>query len=147
VAVHWENEMVVGRPIDEIWAILIDLFNTPRLPGGSMALRQTSPGPMGLGSTFEGRRIVFGIEARIRERVIEWDPPNLMAAAIETKAFAAVERITLAAGAEGTTFTDVLDGELRMPLRLIEPLLEPFLKRQRRTQIRKTKELLEAGFR
>src|SRR6185295_6535306 len=80
MAVHWENKMVIDRPIDEIWAILIDLFNTPRLPGGSMAIRQTSPGPMALGSIFEGRRMVLGIETRIRERVIEWDPPNLMAA-------------------------------------------------------------------
>ena len=146
MAVHWENKMVIDRPIDEIWAILIDLFNTPRLPGGSMAIRQTSPGPMALGSIFEGRRIVLGIETRIRERVIEWDPPNLMAASIETKAFGAVERITLVAGPDGTTCTDVIDGELRMPLRLIEPLLEPFLRRQRRAQLRKTKEMLEAGF-
>jgi hypothetical protein len=139
--------MVIDRPIDEVWAILIDLFNTPRLPGGSMALRQTSPGPMGLGSTFEGRRMVLGIESRIRERVIEWDPPNLMAASIDTKAFGAVERITLVVGADGTTCTDVIDAELRMPLKLMQPLLEPFLKRQRRAQLRKTKEMLEAGFR
>jgi hypothetical protein len=139
--------MVIDRPIDEVWAILIDLFNTPRLPGGSMALRQTSPGPMALGSIFEGRRMVLGFETRITERVIEWDAPNLMAASIETRAFRAVERITLVAGADGTTCTDVIDGELRMPLRLIEPLVAPFLRRQRRTQMRKTKELLEAGFR
>jgi polyketide cyclase/dehydrase/lipid transport protein len=147
VAVHWENQMVIDRPIDEIWAILIDLFNTPRLPGGSMALRLTSPGPMALGSIFEGRRIVLGFETRITERVIEWDPPNLMTASIETKVFHAVERITLVAGPDGTTCSDVLDAELRMPLRLIEPILEPFLKRQRRAGFRKTKEMLEAGFR
>jgi Polyketide cyclase / dehydrase and lipid transport len=147
MAVHWETTMVIDRPIDEIWAILIDLFNTPRLPGGSMALRLTSPGPMALGSIFEGRRIVLGFETRITERVIEWDPPNLMTASIETKAFHAVERITLVAGTDGTTCTDVLDAELRMPLRLIEPILEPFLRRQRRVGFRKTKEMLESGFR
>jgi hypothetical protein len=146
MAVHWENTMVIDRPIDEIWAILIDLFNAPRLPGGSMALRQASPGPMALGSVFEGRRIFLGFETRITERVIEWDPPNLMTASIETKAFHVVERITFVAGPHGTTCIDVIDAELRMPLRLIEPLIEPFLRRQRRAQFRKTKELLEAGF-
>jgi hypothetical protein len=146
VAIHWENTMVVNRPIDEIWAILIDLFNTPRLPGGSMALRQTSPGPMGLGSTAEGRRIVLGIEMRITEKLVGWDPPRLLEATMETRAFRAFERFTLVAGPEGTTCTDALDIELRQPLKLIGPLIEPFYRRQRRAQLLRMKTLLEAGF-
>ncbi len=147
MAIHWVNTMVVDRPIDEIWAIIIDLFNTPRLPGGSMALRQTSPGPIGLGSTSEGRRIVLGFETRIAEEVVGWDPPHLLEATIESRAFRVFERFTLAAGPDGTTCTDALDIELRQPLKLIGPLIEPFLRRQRRAQMRQTKEMLEAGFR
>ena len=138
--------MVVDRPIDEIWAILIDLFNTPRLPGGSMALRLSSPGPMRLGSTAEGRRIVLGVETRITEEVVGWDPPHLLDVTIESRAFRVFERFTLVAGPDGTTCTDALDIELRMPLKLIGPLIEPFLRRQRRAQMRQTKQLLEAGF-
>ena len=138
--------MVVDRPIDEIWAILIDLFNTPRLPGGSMALRLSSPGPMGLGSTVEGRRIVLGVETRITEEVVAWDPPHLLEVTIEARQFRVFERFTLLAGPDGTTCTDALDIELRQPLKLIGPLIEPFLRRQRRAQMRQTKELLEAGF-
>lgn len=147
MAYHWTNTAVVDRPIDEIWAILVDLFNTPRLPGGSMALRQTSPGPMALGSIFEGRRIVLGIETRIRERVIEWDPPNLLAATIESRAFHVVERFTLVAGPDGTSCTDALDIELRQPLKLIGPIIEPFLRRQRNAQLRQAKDMFERGFR
>lgn len=138
--------MVIDRPIDELWAVMVDLFNTPRLPGGSMAIRQTSPGPMGLGSIFEGRRIVLGFETRITEKVIEWDPPHLLAATIETRAFRLVERFTLVAGPDGTTCTDALDIELLQPLKLIGPLIMPFLRRQRTGQMRDTKVLLEAGF-
>ena len=144
--IRWVNTMVVDRPIDEIWAIVVDLFNTPRLPGGSMAIRQTSPGPMALGSTAEGRRIVLGIETRISEKIVGWDPPNLLEATIESRAFRAFERFTLVAGSNGTTCTDALDIELRQPLKLIGPLIEPILRRQRRAQMRQTKELLEAGF-
>ena len=138
--------MVVDRPIDEIWAILIDLFNTPRLPGGSMALRQTSPGPMAVGSVAEGRRVLLGIEMRITEQIVGWDPPRLLEATMESRAFRAFERFTLVAGPGGTTCTDALDIELRQPLKLIGPLIEPFYRRQRRAQFRKMQELLEAGF-
>jgi polyketide cyclase/dehydrase/lipid transport protein len=141
------NSAVVDRPIDELWALLVDLFNAPRLPGGSMALRQTSPGPMGLGSTFEGRRLVLGFETRIREQVIEWDPPRVMGATIESRTFRVTERFTLEAGPGGTTCTDVLDIELRMPLKLIGPVIVPILRRQRAAHFRQTKAMLEAGFR
>ena len=144
--IHWENTMVVDRPIDEIWAILVDIFNTPRIPGGSMALRVTSSGPLGLGSTMEGRRILLGFEVRIREEVIEWDPPHVLGAAIESRTFSVVERFTLEASAAGTVCTDVLDIVLRQPLRLIGPIVEPFLRRQRNGQFRQTKAMLEAGF-
>jgi polyketide cyclase/dehydrase/lipid transport protein len=147
VPIHWENTMLVDRPIDEIWAIFLDLFNTPRLPGGSMTIRQTSPGPMSLGSTAEGRRIVLGIEMRIIEKVVGWDPPNVLEVTIESRAFRAFERFTLVAGPDGTTCTDALDIELLQPLKLIGPLIEPFYRRQRRAQMRQTQELLEAGFR
>lgn len=147
MAIHWTNTFVVDRPIDDIWAVLVDLFNTPRLPGGSMALRLTSPGPMALGSIAEGRRLVLGIETRIVEEIVGWDPPNMLEAKIESRAFSAVERFTLVSGPAGTTCTDALDIELRQPLRLIRPLIEPILRRQRRAQVRRTKVLLEAGFR
>ena len=143
---RWQNSMVVDRPIDEIWAILIDLFNTPRLPGGSMALRQTSLGPPALGSILEGRRILLGFEVRIREEIVEFDPPRLLGARIESRTFSVFERFTLEEGPTGTTCTDSLEIVLRQPLRLIGPIVEPFLRRQRATQLRQTKEMLEAGF-
>jgi hypothetical protein len=147
MAIHWVNSLVVKRPIDEIWAIIVDLFNTPRLPGGSMALRLTSPGPMQLGSIAEGRRVVLGIEMRIIEKVVGWDPPHLLEATMESRVFRGVERFTLVSGPDGTTCTDALDIELLQPLKLIGPLIEPFMRRQRSAQMRRAKELFEGGFR
>lgn len=143
---RWQNRVVVERPIDEVWAIFVDLFNTPRLPGGSMALRQTSPGPMGLGSVLQGRRLFLGFETRIREEIVDWDPPRLLGVTIVTRAFSALERFSLEAGAAGTTCTDVVEIRLPLLMRLIGPLIEPFLRRQRDAQFRQLKSLLESGF-
>jgi hypothetical protein len=143
---RWENQIVIRRPIDEVWAIFADLFNTPRLPGGSMALRQTSPGPMGLGSVLEGRRLFLGFETRIRQEIVDWDPPRLFGAMIVTRAFSARERFTLEAGPAGTICTDVVEITLPRPMKLIGPLIEPFLRRQRTAQFRRVKAILEGGF-
>ena len=144
---RWLNRMVVNRPIDEVWAILADLFNAPRLPGGSMALRMTSPGPLTLGSTAEGRRMILGIESRIREEIVGWDPPHLLVATIEGRWFSVIERFTLEAGPDGTICTDDVEVVLRQPLKLLGPVIEPILRRQRNRQFPQTKAMLEAGFR
>ena len=144
--IHWSNTAVIERPIDELWAIFVDLFNTPRLPGGSMALRLTTPGPMALGSTAEGRRMILGFETKITERVEEWDPPKLMGVVIEGRQFKAYEHFTLETGTDGTLCVDSLDIELRMPLKLIGLLLEPILRRQRTAQFRQMQTMFENGF-
>jgi hypothetical protein len=52
---------LINRPIDEVWAYLTDWFNTPGMGGyAALGLRQTSPGPTGVGSTLQGRNVFLG---------------------------------------------------------------------------------------
>lgn len=48
-----------------VFAFGFDLFNAPR-DGRVLVMRQTSPGPMGLGSTFEGRRVIPGLRDAVQ---------------------------------------------------------------------------------
>jgi hypothetical protein len=41
--VRFENGEVINRPPDQVWAFLTDLFNSPRLRPGVLAVRQTHP--------------------------------------------------------------------------------------------------------
>src|SRR6266545_113299 len=83
-----ESSVVVNRPIDEVWAYMTNLFNLPRGGGGGrfLRVRQTSPGPVAVGSTFQGRLVLLGFERRLEAttdgtrvtRVSEFEPrPNL----------------------------------------------------------------------
>jgi Polyketide cyclase / dehydrase and lipid transport len=145
VAIHWQFSVIIDRPIEELWAVFLDLFSAPRLPGGSMSLRQTSPGPMGLGTTIQARRVILGFETRLIERITEWDPPHAMTATIEGRPFRSMsERVTLEAVPEGTRVHETLDGELVPALRLIWPLIGPFVRRQRQGQFRALKAKLES---
>ena len=66
----------IDRPIEEVWAWMGDIFNAPRLRGMSLGGRQTSKGPIGVGSTYEFRAMVLGFETVIVGEVTEWDPPH-----------------------------------------------------------------------
>jgi ligand-binding SRPBCC domain-containing protein len=144
MTVHWHNSAIIDRPVEEVWEEFSDLFSAPRLPGSSMSLRQTSPGPMGLGTTIQARRVILGFETRLIETITEWDPPRAMSVTIEGRPFRSfVERVTLEPTTGGTLVTDKMDFELRLALRLIWPLLGPFMGRQRRQQWRDLKVKLE----
>ena len=145
MTVHWHNSGVIDRPIEELWAAFSDLFSAPRLPGSSMSLRQTSPGPMGVGTTILARRVILGFETRLIETIIEWEPPRAITATIEGRPFRSfVERTTLETTAGGTLLIDKMDFDLRLALRLVWPLLGPFMRRQRERDFRNLKAKLEA---
>lgn len=145
MAIHWDTSVIIDRPIEELWPGFLDLFSAPRLPGASMSLRQTSPGPMGLGTTIQARRVILGFETRLIERITEWDPPYAMSASIEGRPFRSmVERLTMEATPEGTRIRETLDGELAPALRLVWLLIGPFQRRQRQQQFRDLKAKIEA---
>jgi ligand-binding SRPBCC domain-containing protein len=144
---HLEENVVVDRPIDEVWAYLTDWFNTPRMSGsGIIGLRQTSPGPIGIGSTLQGRRAVLGFESRNTWTVTKWDPPHAFAAAMEGKPFrSGTSRVSLEPTADGTRVRVVADFELRPAMRLLWPVVGPFISRRWRAGFARTKQSIEAA--
>ena len=79
MTVRFESRVAVNRPIDEVWAFLTDPFNRPRVRSGWLGAFQTSPGPMGVGSTFRGRVGILGGEKSIVCEVTQWGPPRRFA--------------------------------------------------------------------
>jgi hypothetical protein len=148
MAVHWQNSVVIDRPIDEIWAVFLDLFSAPTLPGSSMSVRQTSAGPMGLGSVMVARRVILGFETRLTERITAWDPPHSVTIRMEGRPFRSmIERVTLANVAGGTRLEETLDMELVPALRVLWPLIGPMQRRQRAQNFRDLKVKLEGEMR
>jgi len=139
MSILWVNSVVVDRPIDEVWAAVIDLFNAPRIGRreGLLAIRQTSPGPLGVGSTLSERRVILGFETRLNYRVTEWDPPHAIASTMEGRPFRSfVSRFTLEAGPDGTRVLSTIEMELRPALKLLWPIVGPFIRRRRRAAFR-----------
>jgi ligand-binding SRPBCC domain-containing protein len=144
---HFEDTLVINRPIDEVWAYLTDWFNTPRMGGyAALGLRQTSPGPTGVGSTLQGRNVFMGFETRLNHTVTEWDPPYAFADTMEGRPFRSLsQRGTLEAIGDGTRLVISTEFELRPALKLLWPLFRPFVRRKMRTWVQGLKRLLESN--
>jgi hypothetical protein len=146
MSIHFENSVVVDRPIGEIWPVVMDFFNAPRLSRrqGLLSMRQTSPGPMGVGSTYSERRVILGFETRLMARVTEWDPPNAVAVTMEGGPFRSlVDRFTVEAAADGATVAESGEFELRPILKPLWLVIGPFILRRRRVAFRDLKSTLE----
>lgn len=142
----YRDAVVIARPVDQVWAYLTDWFNTPRMGGyAALGLRQTSPGPTGVGSTLVGRNVILGFETRINHTITEWDPPRAMADRMEGRPFRSLTQgITLEAVDGGTRIVVTTAFELKPAMKLIWPIAGVFARRKLRTGIEGLPKLLDA---
>jgi hypothetical protein len=146
MSIHFENSVTVDRPIEEVWARVMDFFNAPRLGRreGLLSMRLTSPGPMGVGSTYGERRVILGFETRLTARVTEWDPPNAVAVTMEGGPFRSlVDRFTLEASPDGTRVAESGEFELRPILKPLWLVIGRFILGRRHAAFRDLKSTLE----
>jgi hypothetical protein len=143
---HLESTVTIRRPVEDVWAFSLDLFNSPRLRRMSLAARFVSPGPPGLGSVADMRAIILGFETHLRFTVIEWDPPHAVVASMSGPLLRSGRVTTeLSATSEGTHRVSKLDLELSAGGILVWPLLGRLLRRDQAGNDRKLKALLEAS--
>jgi len=143
---HHEFSGVINRPIEEVWAFVTDHFNLPRLGRSLLGIRWTSPGPIGVGTTFEERVVIFGSERRITGAVVEWDPPHAAGLTLTGAGFRTVSvRLTLEATADGTNVVRSSEVDPRPAFGLLYWIVGPFLRRRGKAAFLKMKRLLEAG--
>lgn len=148
-----EERIVIDRPIEQVWAFANDQFNRPRWSGGgNLASRQTSPGPMGLGSILQTRTAIpiLGYETRIDTAITEWDPPHAVTfsgTGAHSGPFRSLtSRLTMETVPEGTLVVRTAAATLRPAFRLLWVVLGPLVRRvmTQRDNLGRLKELIEA---
>lgn len=79
-----ERSAEIARPADEVFEFLSNLENLPRWQSGVIRAEQTSPGPIGVGSTAVVERRVFGQQIVADLAVTAYEPPRRIV--LETEA-------------------------------------------------------------
>jgi carbon monoxide dehydrogenase subunit G len=115
-----EASITIGRPVEDVWKFMTDFSNYPRVDPTFVDMRQTSPGPLGVGTTLEARhqRLVYYL------RVTEYEPNKRFVLEHVSGRFMGTTDILSMEYVEGKTkLTWTIDARLSGLFRLVGPLV------------------------
>jgi uncharacterized protein YndB with AHSA1/START domain len=134
----------IDRPPDEVFAFVSDPAHFPRWAGTLVKeSRQTSPGPVGVGTTFTQVNQLPGRRFTSEMRVVTYEPNRRFAYETTAGPIRFAGHYTFAPVAGGTSFTSVDESQPSGWLRYLQPLLQPFAQRQITINLAKLKAVIE----
>jgi uncharacterized membrane protein len=139
-----ENSVVISRPVDEVFEFVSNIENLPQWAGPVLEAKQTSDGPIRVGTKqtqvaqFLGRRIETSHE------VTEYEPNKKLSTKTTSGPLPMEMHCILEPAEEGTRVS--LEGNVEAGgfFKLAEPIVGRMLKRQTTSDAANLKDLLEA---
>jgi carbon monoxide dehydrogenase subunit G len=118
----FENTVIIRRPVEEVFAFLADFENVPRWNDAIVETTKTSPGPVGVGTTYRQAR---SVPTRSEERfeVTAFEPPRRLEVQGQIGPFRARIGYLLEPAGSGTRLRNAVDLGSSGPLSLVAPLV------------------------
>ena len=141
--VHIEGEIVIGRPVEEVFDFVADERNEPRYNGQMRLAEKISEGPIGLGTQYRAE-VVSG--RQVVPMVIEvtgFERPRMLASTTRMSAMDVRYALTFDPVSQGTRMRWVGDVQPKGMLRLMAPVVGWMGRRQERRIWTSLKHLLE----
>ena len=126
----FQNTLTIQRPVDDVFAFLVDFENIPTWNYAILETRKTSPGPVGVGTTYRQLR---SIPDRSEEgfEVTVFEPTTRLEVRGDIGPFTATISYLLAPVGYGTQLVNVVDLESASgAVRLLAPWPPPGLRRR-----------------
>jgi carbon monoxide dehydrogenase subunit G len=123
--VRFRHELHTHRPADEVLAYVSDFGRISEWDPSVIESRDTTPGPLGVGSEFEVVVRFLGRRVRFRYRMTAYEPARRAVLVGEARRVRSVDAITCEPAAGGTRVTYEVELELRGAGRLLAPLVRP----------------------
>ncbi len=141
-----EYSILINRPIEDVFAYVSNVENWPQWISGASETKQTSPGPMGVGTTFTQVSHYLGRQFEVNARVTEYEPNRKFAVVNDGKPVPYGNTITLEWAGGSTRLHNVLtaSGDVGGLFKLAEPIMERMFRRQFEKDHENLKDLLEA---
>jgi hypothetical protein len=140
-----EGEIIVERPVEEVFDFCADESNEPRYNPRMTHAEQTSPGPIGLGSQFEAEMRTMGRKVAM---TIEWtafERPGRLASWTRLSGMDIRGDLRFDPVDEGTRMRWAWDLVPHGGLKLMGPMITLMGRRQERTIWASLKHVLEAS--
>lgn len=139
-----EQSIIINRPVEEVWKFMSNIENATKWDRGVLEAKQTSEGPIGIGSMLQTRRQMLGRQRIGKLRVSEYVPNRLIALQASLGQIAAAQiRYSFEPVDGGTHMTGTSEVELRGLWKLITPVLTRMLARDGREDLTNAKRIME----
>jgi len=139
-----EQSVVINRPIEEVFAFVSDFEKSPQWMSELVEAKQTSEGPVGVGTTYTAVANPLGRRAESTQEVVEYELNRKFAYKSTSGPVASKDNYTFESVAGGTKVTRAIEAEMGGFFKLAEPLVVRMMRRQFETNFAILKDLLEA---
>jgi ligand-binding SRPBCC domain-containing protein len=139
------QSLTVNRPVEEVWNFISNFENTTRWSRNVLEARQTSDGPLGIGSTLQTVVKAFGRRRTADYLVTEYEPNYAFAFTVTSGPMTSRARYSVEPAGAGTRLTASGEAETAGLYKLLAPILLRTLKRHSQEDLANLKRLLEAS--
>ena len=138
------QSVTVNRPVEEVWDFIGSFENTTRWSRGVLEARQTSDGPLGVGSTLQTVVKAFGRRRTADYQVTEYEPNRAFAFEVTSGPMTSRARYSVEPAGAGTRLTASGEAQATGLYKLLAPVLVRILERHSQDDLTNVKRILEA---
>jgi carbon monoxide dehydrogenase subunit G len=112
-----------STPLEACWKYLSDFSNTTEWDPGTVSCRQTTPGPIGVGTEFENVSTFRDRTTTLQYQVTTFDPHRRLVLEGQNKTVTSVDDLTFAPDGQGTEVVYTAHFTFHGLAKLAEPVL------------------------
>ncbi|MEE9491632.1 MAG: SRPBCC family protein [Dehalococcoidia bacterium] len=140
-----EQSVVINRPIEEVYAYVVDVENCPQWRSSCLEAKRFTEGPIRAGTTERYTMRVFGRRQETTMEVTEYEPHRKYAwRATSGGLFPLRGWFTFQTVDGGTKVTETIEAEPSGFLKLAKPFIVRMFRREGESDFSNLKEILEA---
>ena len=140
-----ESSTTIKRPVEDVFGVLSNPENDPKWQSGSLEAKQTSTGPIRVGTTARFVSKFLGRRIEVEGEITEFEPNRSFAARSKSGPFPLQLSVTFEPIEGGTRVNTTIEGEPGGFFKLAEPLIVSVSKRQSQSDLDNLKDLMEAN--
>jgi hypothetical protein len=138
-------EVVIARPLDEVFAFVGDVRNRPSWDDSVDSEELTSPEPIGVGTTVRTRLTSMGRQYEYTWTIVEHEPPHGLRVESDSGPFPTTLVFQFDVHDDGTLVQASVTGRPAGLMRLLEPMLARTTQKNLDRGYGRLKQLLETG--
>jgi uncharacterized protein YndB with AHSA1/START domain len=141
--VRIEGSVVIKCPVDKVFAYATDVKSMSKWQSAVTEVEQTSPGPIGIGTTFRWVTRGGGLRMKTTVKVTGYEPNKRISSDIDWGRMVGESTFFVEPVEGGTKFTQRNDMKFKWFLKLLSPLLVRQMRREIKVVCNNLKSILE----